>query len=223
MQNIRVRVWDLPTRLFHWSLTLLVVAGVVTAKIAGNAMQWHMRIGLAIGALLAFRLVWGFVGGRWSRFASFAHGPGATLRYLRGRSRDDEHHDVGHSPLGALSVFALLAVLAIQVSTGLVADDEIATTGPLAARVSTATSLAATRWHRNAGEWLVIGLALLHVAAIAWFAFARRRNLVAPMLYGDQWHDSSLPSARDDAATRALAFAIAAACAIGAAVVARLG
>jgi cytochrome b len=218
----RVRVWDLPTRLFHWSLASLVIAAVVTAKIGGNAMLWHIRIGLTILALLAFRIVWGFVGGRWSRFGSFLFSPATSWRYLRGGSRVDEHHDVGHSPLGAWSVFALLAVLVVQVSTGLVADDEIATSGPLAAQVSTATSLAATRWHRTGGQWLILGLTALHLAAIAFYAI-RRRDLVRPMWHGDKPLGPGVPAARDDLATRMLALAIAAACAMGAAALARFG
>ncbi len=222
--TVRIRVWDLPTRVFHWTLAALVVAGVTTAKIGGNAMEWHMRIGLTILAFLAFRIVWGFVGGRWSRFSAFVYRPLTTLRYLRGTTDGARPHlDVGHSPLGALSVFALLAVLVVQASTGLFADDEIATTGPLAARVSTATSLAATRWHRNYGQWLVIGLVALHVAAIAWYARRRRRDLVRPMWHGDKRLDRSVPPARDDAATRTLALAIAVACAVGAVAIARLG
>src|SRR6478672_4074077 len=78
-----VRVWDLPTRLFHWALASGVVAAIVSARLGGAAMTWHMRFGYAIFTLLAFRLAWGFVGGRWSRFGSFVAGPTTTLRYLR--------------------------------------------------------------------------------------------------------------------------------------------
>jgi cytochrome b len=119
----KVRVWDLPIRLFHWTLALSVVGSIVTAKIGGNAMIWHFRFGYLVFALLAFRILWGLVGGRWSRFSSFVYAPGTVLRYLRGQSRADEHHDVGHNPLGSFSVFALLGVLALQVASGLVADD----------------------------------------------------------------------------------------------------
>ena len=143
----RLRIWDLPTRLFHWLLAVSIIALVVTAKVGGNAMEWHFRLGYAVLALLVFRILWGLVGGRWSRFASFAYGPGTVLRYLRGRSRADEHHEVGHSPLGSLSVFALLGFLALQVATGLVADDEIATVGPLNRFVSGSLASQATGWH----------------------------------------------------------------------------
>src|SRR4051812_31198764 len=99
MQKNTVRVWDLPTRVFHWALAVCVVALVATAYIGGNAMAWHLRLGYAVLSLLLFRLVWGLVGGRWSRFGSFIYAPGTVLRYLRGQGQPE--HSVGHTPLGA--------------------------------------------------------------------------------------------------------------------------
>jgi cytochrome b len=163
----RVRVWDLPTRLFHWLLAACVVLLVVTGYIGGDAMPWHARVGYAVLALLLFRLAWGFVGGRWSRFKSFLYRPASVLAYVGGRAHPD--HLVGHNPLGAGSVFAMLLVLAAQVGTGLFADDEIAFTGPLNRFVSNATGLAATWYHKAVGQWLLIGLVVLHLAAIAWY------------------------------------------------------
>ena len=206
-----LRVWDLPTRAFHWALAGCVPASVVSAKIGGDAMVWHFRLGYAVLALLAFRLLWGVVGGRWSRFTSFAYAPSTLWRYLRGRHAAHEHLDVGHNPLGALSVFALLTVLALQVATGLVADDEIANTGPLIAHVSGATSLAATQWHKNAGQWLVIGLVVLHLAALVVYGLKRRR-LVAPMVGGDKLLPAGVPPSVDHAGTRLLALTLLAAC-----------
>ena len=112
----RVRVWDLPTRAFHWLLAGLVVFSIVTAKIGGGAMEWHLRSGYCILTLLAFRLVWGFAGGRWSRFRAFLYPPGTSLRYLRGGGLPHEHLDVGHNPLGAGSVFALLGILVMMLT-----------------------------------------------------------------------------------------------------------
>lgn len=206
-----VRVWDLPTRLFHWTLAVAVIALVVTAKVGGNAMVWHFRLGYLVLTLLAFRLLWGLVGGHWSRFASFTYAPSTSLRYLRGRGRADEHLDVGHSPLGALSVFGLLAILALQVGSGLFADDEIANTGPLIKYVSGATSLALTKWHKTLGQYLVITLAVLHVAAVL-FYLMRRRNLILPMLTGDKALPAGVPVAQDRLPTRLLALALVAAC-----------
>jgi cytochrome b len=201
-------VWDLPTRVFHWSLALTVVASVVTAKIGGNAMAWHTRLGLLALALLAFRLVWGFVGGRWSRFASFVYPPRSVLAYLRGDAGPKNRFEVGHSPLGALSVFVLLALLVAQVATGLVADDEIATTGPLNRFVTSATASLATAWHRAWGQYLIIAMAVLHVAAVVYYLRTKRQNLIAPMWHGDKLVATELPASADGGRQRVLALVL---------------
>jgi cytochrome b len=218
-----VRVWDLPTRAFHWLLALCVVFSIVTARIGGGAMTWHFLSGYTIFTLLVFRLLWGFVGGHWSRFRSFVYAPATSLRYLRGASLPHEHHDVGHSPIGAWSVFALLGVLAVQVATGLVADDEISSTGPLVKYVSTASSSAASHWHRLYGQWIIVVLVLLHLGAIAFYWRRRRRNLVGPMLHGDKVLGAEVPASLDTLASRMFALALGAASATLVALVARLG
>jgi cytochrome b len=212
-QSTAVRVWDLPTRAFHWALAVCVVASIVSAQIGGNAMVWHFRSGYVVFTLLAFRLLWGLVGGHWSRFANFIYAPGTVWRYLRGRSADHEHHDVGHSPLGAFSVFGLLALLALQVATGLFADDEIASSGPLVKFVSGSTSQALTRWHANIGQWLIIALVLLHVGAILFYLLRKKRNLVVPMLSGDKQLAVAAPASVDNLRSRSLAAVLLAACA----------
>lgn len=218
-----VLVWDLPTRAFHWLLAAAVIGLVVTGKVGGNAIPWHFRCGYLVMGLLAFRLVWGFVGGRWSRFASFIYAPGTVLRYLRGQSRADEHLDVGHNPLGAGSVFALLAFLAVQVGTGLVADDEIANQGPLNKFVSSATATLATNWHKEYGQAILITLVLLHVAAIAYYRVKKGKNLVRPMLTGDKMLPPGTPAARDTTAVRLGAVALALGCATLVAWIVKLG
>jgi len=218
-----VRVWDLPTRLFHWALAATVVGAVVTAQIGGAAMVWHFRLGLLALGLLAFRLAWGLVGGRWSRFASFLYTPAALLRYLRGLSRPADFHDVGHSPLASLSVFAMLALLCLQVATGLVADDEIANVGPLNRFVSGATALTATAWHKDWGAGLIVALVVLHVLAIAFHALVRRRRLVRAMIGGDKALPAGTPASVDGLRQRLLAAALAVACAALVAWVVRLG
>lgn len=212
---VKVRVWDLPTRLFHWTLAACVVASVASAKIGGNAMEWHFRIGYAVFTLLAFRLLWGIVGGRWSRFGSFLYRPSTLRRYLRGGSRADEHHEVGHSPLGALSVFALIALLSAQVGSGLFADDEIASAGPMVKFVSGATSSLLTSWHKSFGQWLVIVLVLLHVAAIVAYRLRGGRDLVTPMVTGDKWLSAGVPASADTLATRGLALLLVLLCGAG--------
>ena len=222
LQTVRVRVWDLPTRLFHWTLVLAVVGLVVTGKAGGNLITWHMRLGLLVAALLAFRIVWGLIGGRWSRFTSFVRSPAALRRYLGGRALPSDHFEVGHNPLGAGSVLALLAVLVAQVGTGLVSDDEIATTGPLNRFVDTATGLTATAWHKGWGQWLILGLVALHVLAIVVYR-RRGKDLVTPMLRGDKLLGADVPPSDDGLASRLKALVLAALCGAAAWWVARLG
>ncbi len=213
-----VRVWDLPTRVFHWSLALLVITSVVTVNVGGNAMTWHFRAGYAVIALLGFRLVWGLIGGRWSRFASFIYAPGTVLRYLRGDHRAGDHFEVGHNPLGSLSVFGLLAVLLLQVSTGLFADDEIANSGPLVRFVSGDTSSLATQWHADIGAVIIYVLVGLHVAAIVFYRWRKRLDLVTPMLKGHKLLPPQAPASVDNPARRLLAAALLLACGVAVAV-----
>lgn len=216
-----VRVWDLPTRLFHWVLAASVVGSIVTAQVGGNAIVWHFRLGYLTFGLLAFRLVWGLIGGRWSRFAHFVYPPSALWRYLRGPARVDDRFDVGHSPIGALAVFALLGVLALQVASGLFADDEIANVGPLNRFVSGATASLLTAWHKDWGAPLLLGLVVLHLAAILFYRLARGQNLVRPMLTGDKPLPPGTPASDDGrgARLRALGLALAIALLVGWAVV----
>ena len=204
-----VRVWDLPTRLFHWLLAAAVVGLFITGQVGGNALAWHFRLGYVVLGLLVFRIFWGLVGGRWSRFSSFIFAPGTVVRYLKGQPRAGEHLDVGHNPLGAFSVFGLLAVLAVQVSTGLIADDEIASTGPLNRYVATDTGISATHWHRDFGQWLLVALVVLHVAAIVFHLLKHGKNLVRPMVLGDKWLPPDTPASTDTLATRGLALVLA--------------
>jgi cytochrome b len=177
----RARVWDLPTRIFHWALVLLVVAAFVSAKIGGNAMVWHGRLGLAILGLLAFRIVWGCVGSTYARFGEFVRGPAAIRAYLKG-----EWQGQGHNPLGALSVLALLGVLVAMASTGLFANDDIAYEGFLVPLVGSDFSGQITGIHHLLEKLLMLIVAL-HVGAIVFYVRVRKHNLVKPMLTG--WAD----------------------------------
>jgi cytochrome b len=207
----RVRVWDLPTRLFHWALALCVVGSIATGYIGGDIIQWHARLGYAILTLLLFRIVWGFVGGYWSRFASFVYSPRSVVAYLRQRAHPD--HLIGHSPLGAGSVFAMLFFLLAQAATGLVSDDEISFTGPLNRFVSSARALAATWYHKEVGQRILISLVLLHVAAILFYLVKKKRNLIHAMVVGDKEVAQATRASRDTAGTRIAALLILAVCA----------
>lgn len=177
----RIRLWDLPTRLFHWLLAFLIVAAIVTGKIGGNAMVWHGRIGLAILGLVAFRVAWGLVGSTYARFASFLPTPSSIAAYVRGQWRG-----LGHNPLGALSVLGLLAMIALQVGTGLFTNDDIAFRGPLFSLVDKSFSDALTSLHRLSINGLIV-LIVLHLCAIAFYAHVKKDNLVKPMITG--WKD----------------------------------
>ena len=211
MKSHLVRVWDLPTRLFHWALVVCIVGLVTTAQIGGNAMEWHFRFGYSVLTLLLFRLVWGFAGGHWSRFSSFLYSPASLLRYIRGQ--EDGVQPLGHSPLGALSVFAILALLLLQVGTGLFSDDEIAAVGPLSKLASGAVVSQLTHYHKDIGKVIVLILVLLHIGAIAFYRIKRKKDLIRPMLIGDVSSPTPQLASRDDAGSRALAAVILLGCA----------
>lgn len=209
---VRVRVWDLPTRVFHWSLVASLAGLAVTGYAGGAWIEWHARLGSLVLALLLFRVVWGVIGGRWSRFATFLPTPARLRTYLRGRATPEQ--DAGHSPLGALSVLAMLGLLLAQVLTGLVSDDGGGFTGPLNAWVSSAAAQAATALHKDYGQWLLLALVLLHVAAIVFYRIARKRKLVRAMIDGDKLLpvDRAVTPARDNAVTRIGAAVLMAVC-----------
>lgn len=209
----RLRIWDWPTRLFHWLLAASVVALIVTAQIGGNAMEWHLRLGHVVLALLLFRILWGFTGGYWSRFSTFVPSPLRLLRYLQGKGNAADK--AGHNPLGALSVIAMLALLALQVGTGLVSDDEIAFAGPLVRFVSGDSIAWATVWHKGWGQWLIYAAIALHLAAIAYYRIFKHEKLLPAMLHGDKLHQpQELPASRDGWRAIVPACFFAAACAV---------
>ena len=178
MSDIRIWVWDLPTRIFHWTLVLAVVAAIISGQLGGNLIEVHGKIGLGVVGLVVFRLVWGFVGSTYARFVQFVPTPARIRAYLKGEWRGE-----GHNPLGALSVLGLLALLLCQLLTGLVANDDIAFRGPLFDLVGEALSNRLTGLHHKVGD-LLIGLIVLHVAAIVFYVRFRKQNLVKPMLTG---------------------------------------
>lgn len=205
----QIRVWDLPTRVFHWGLVACIAGSAISGLVGGSAMAWHFRFGYGVIALLAFRLVWGLVGGRWSRFGAFIYAPRSVLHYMRGSGKPE--HSVGHSPLGALSVFALLGFLAAQVGTGLMSDDEVAYSGPLTYLVSNATVELATFYHAAVGKWALLGLVLLHIGAVIFYQH-RQHKLINAMLHGDKTLALAVPSSRDDRVSRMAALLIFALC-----------
>jgi cytochrome b len=177
--------------LFHWLLVILVIISFVTAKIGGNAMQYHEWSGLTILTLLLFRLVWGIAGSRESRFVTFVRGPAAVFSYAVKILRPDSRHFLGHNPLGGWSIIAMLSALMVQAGTGLFANDDIVTEGPLYKWVSKATSGWLTRIHKINQE-VIIGLVAIHILAVLFYFFYKRENLLKPMVTGfKQWNDAA--------------------------------
>jgi cytochrome b len=209
----RIRLWDLPTRVFHWSLVVAVLTAVITGQVGGDWMKVHGIAGLAIVGLVVFRLLWGFLGSTHARFASFVPRPSTVWRYLRGRWQG-----VGHNPLGALSVLALLGLLAAQAATGLFGNDDISFAGPLASRVSESLSTRLTGLHHQLADALLI-LIGLHVVAIVVHLLFKKDNLVTPMVTGyKQVHGEAEGELPPGASRRGgwVAFAIALASALAA-------
>jgi cytochrome b len=182
------RVWDLPTRLFHWLFAAAVIGAIVTVKVGGTWMDWHPIFGVTALVLLTFRVIWGFTGSRYARFSSFVKGPRTVWHYLR---HPEERPPPGHSPLGGLSVVALLLVVAVQAGTGLFATDDILTSGPLNQFVSSDTAALLTSIHKW-NENVLFGLIGLHLVAIAIYAL-RGKQLVPPMITGNVLSEN-LPS-----------------------------
>ncbi|WP_294013782.1 cytochrome b/b6 domain-containing protein [Sphingomonas sp.] len=172
-------VWDLPTRLFHWTLVALIAFSWWTAE--EGELELHMWSGFAILTLLLFRLLWGFFGGSTARFRNFVRGPAAVLGYLRDTKG---WRAAGHTPLGALSVVALLGAIAIQVGLGLVSVDEDGLNeGPLAYLVSLDLSEQLRDLHEDFFN-VLLALIGLHVAAVLFYRLVMGKKLTAPMIVG---------------------------------------
>lgn len=178
--NFSPRVWDIPTRLFHWSIVVLVGFSWWSAE--NHQMEWHYRSGITLLILLVFRLIWGVIGGSTARFIEFIPTPGRISNYLH-KSRSAAHH-AGHNPLGAFSVFAMLTALTVQVGTGLFAvDTDGLESGPLSSWISFSQGRQAAAIHEISFSIVQI-LVALHIAAILFYLIFRRRNLIGPMITG---------------------------------------
>ncbi len=179
--RLLMKVWDAPTRLFHWAITLLVLTSYLTYRF--DRMGWHMLSGYTVLTLLLFRLVWGFVGSDTARFRSFLKSPVAGLQHLRHLTRREPDDQIGHNAAGGWMVLVLLLSLAVQVGTGLFSNDEILTEGPLAHLVSSATSHLLTRIH-SINFNVLLGLIGLHVVVVLVYAVVKGQNLLRPMVTG---------------------------------------
>lgn len=184
--KIEVNVWDWPLRLFHWLLVLSVVGAYATGKVGGEWTDWHGRFGSLVLGLVIFRLIWGFIGSTHARFINFFPTLSRLLDYLKG-----DWHGVGHNPVGALAVFALLTTLLFLVGTGLFANDDIAFEGPLFHLITKDFSDKLSGLHLRSVNVLLI-LVGIHVAAIVFYQHVKKADLVKPMLTGKKQLPKSL-------------------------------
>jgi len=208
-----IRVWDLPVRVFHWLLVLCISGSLISVNLGGNAIEWHAYFGYTVLTLLIFRIIWGFIGSTHARFASFLPSREKIFSYLQGKAP----RVLGHNPLGALSVFALMIVLSVQVFTGLFVDDEIAFQGPLAKYVSNSLVSILSEIHEN-NSVLIYTFIAIHIAAIIYYQKFKGEDLIKPMISGDKEIDPSeeasyLPSdlgraSKDGALQRGLALVL---------------
>jgi cytochrome b len=199
---MKIRIWDLPLRLFHWLLVMAVMGSFVSVKLGGNAMIWHGRFGYLVLALIIFRLIWGFVGTHHARFAQFIKSPKVILAYLKNPTETP-----GHSPLGAISVMVLIGFFLVQALAGLFASDDIAFDGPLAKFVASAWVELLTSFHRL-NEWVLLALVAVHIGAILYYKYAKRINLISAMITGDkEWADTA-PLVHENSKVRLKAMAL---------------
>lgn len=208
----RVRVWDLPTRVFHILLALAVAGLFVTSEVGGDAMQLHFWLGYFVLVLVLFRLVWGVFGGHWSRFVNFVPSPKNLLAYIQSFRAKHALGHVGHNPLGALSVLGMLTILLLQVFSGLMSDDEIANTGPWVSLVPADWVSFATEYHSDFGNVLLITFVFLHVASVLFYKRMKNEDLITPMLTGDKVLLTQAPESRDTLTSRLFALSILAGC-----------
>lgn len=176
-------VWDIFIRLFHWILAASILFAWWSVEQGGNWMDWHMRAGYLVLALILFRLIWGFIGSSHARFADFVRSPGATLNYARALLARREPHYSGHNPLGGWMVVVLLLLCLVQAGTGLFTTDDIFIEGPLNSLVSSDLADTLTSIHRFNFNLLQAAVAL-HLAGVIFHQVFKREPLVQAMIHG---------------------------------------
>lgn len=185
----KVRAWDLPTRAFHWALAALIAISWASqeysALIGDHRLVWHRWSGYAVLILIVWRLLWGFGGSSTSRFANFLRGPGTTIGYAVDIARGRPRHFLGHNPIGALMVVALLSLVGGQASMGLfTVEHNDLTAGPLYRLVEEDTQKLVSRWHRRLFYWLLLPAVGLHVAANLLHGLLLKDPLIQAMMTG---------------------------------------
>lgn len=191
----KVRVWDLPVRLFHWTLVLLLVVSYLSGRAGGGWMDLHFWSGYAILTLLLFRLAWGFVGSTTARFSNFVKGPVAAVSYLKGLLQGRESFEIGHNPAGGLMVLVMIFAVLAQVTAGLFAADTDMglVNGPLSNLVSDKWVDRLTAFHAFWVNVLIVLVAIHVLAAFVYLAW-KRQNLIGAMFTGRKPADEVAPS-----------------------------
>ncbi|WP_353141363.1 cytochrome b/b6 domain-containing protein [Limnohabitans sp.] len=203
-----IRVWDLPTRVFHVLLITAVSGLIITGEIGGSLMKFHYWFGYGVLSLLFFRVIWGIWGGHWSRFVNFLPTPSKVRAYLADSRQGVQRVSIGHNPLGALSVFAMLVVLSLQVFSGLMSDDEISNAGPWASLVSSTWVSFATNFHTEIGKVILISILVLHLVSVLYYKYFKHEDLLTPMVNGDKHLPSDTPGSRDSTTSRLFALGV---------------
>lgn len=176
-------VWDLPTRLFHWILVILLVSQWATAELGNEYMEWHFYLGYAILGLITFRILWGFFGSRYARFSNFLKGPSAVLQYTRTLNQPDAPRSIGHNAVGGWFVVSVLLLVLAQAISGLFADDDMFYSGPYATSVSNEIQDIMQWIHHNVFN-LLMALSLVHILTIVWYKWKLKSNLLPAMIHG---------------------------------------
>ena len=211
VMRLPMRVWDAPTRLFHWLIVLLIIVSYVAVQM--NWMRLHLLSGYTVLTLLLFRLAWGIVGSDTSRFSRFLRSPAAGFRHLAQFRQPTPDDGVGHNEAGGWMVLLMLLALAVQVGTGLFSNDDGATYGPLAKLVDKATSDRLSGLH-GLNFNILLALIGLHIIAIMAYALIKRHDLVRPMITGKKRLPAATRAPRMASPVLALAIVTAAALAV---------
>jgi cytochrome b len=180
-----IKVWDLPVRIFHWSLVILFIAAYVTNALGTDYFKYHLWCGYAIIVIVGFRITWGLVGTYHAQFINFIRNPVTTIKYAIQSVKNTEKHYAGHNPLGAVMVIVLLLTVLIQAITGLFTNDEILNVGPLYGYITDELSLKLTSLHRHLFYWILAAV-VLHVIAVLAHVFFKRDNIIKAMFTGNK-------------------------------------
>ncbi len=203
-----VLIWDLPTRVFHWTLVICVIGAIISIKI-GKAylLEWHPRFGIMTLSLIIFRIIWGFIGPFYARFSQFLVSPKKIFRYIKNKGN---LLYAGHNPLGGLSILLILLILGAQGISGLFISDDIFIQGFFYSFVKESTASFFLSFHRI-NKWFIFNMILIHLLAVFFYSFVKNRKIITPMITGyfleNQVLSDTIPT-RDDWKVRCCALII---------------